>query len=451
MKRLESDVCVVGAGYAGLTAARRLTQGAKSVTVLEARDRVGGRVFTTRTTDGTLIDIGGTWLGVGQDAAHDLAKELSVTTYKTWVKGDSVIFIKGQARRYKGLLPKIGPVALAAIGLGMARLDAMAKKVPLDAPWSAPKAAKWDRLSAGAWVTAHVPRGAGRDLLLATVGGLFTSDPSEVSLLHLLYLIRSANGLNALLSVEGGYEEDMLNGGAGAMADHMAADLGDALQLGTPVRAVTQDDRAIEVEGDGVAVRAQRVIIAIPPALAADIHYAPGLPTDKKLLLARAPAGAAIKTVAVYDEPFWRSDGLSGETVGIDSPVSITLDSCAEDAAVGIMSGYVFGPHARKLGALPEAERHNVVIEEFARRLGPKARSPRHVVQQDWLAEEWTRGGMIARFAPGVLTQFGYTLRQPAGRIHWAGTETATTCHGTIDGAVRSGERAAAEVLAAIA
>ncbi len=450
MERFETDVCVVGAGYAGLTAARRVAQAGKSVTVLEARTRVGGRVFTQCTAAGTLIDIGGTWLGVGQDAAHDLAKELSVTTYPTWVKGDSVIGLNGKAVRYKGLVPKINPVALGSLAFGMARLDAMAKKVPVDAPWDAPRAAAWDRISAGAWIMTRVPRGKGRDLLLTTVRGLMSSDPSEVSLLHVLFLIRSANGLNVLLSVEGGYEEDMMTGGAGAMAETMAADLGDAVHLGVPVRAVTQDAHAIEVEGDGVTVRAQRVVMAIPPALAADVQYAPVLPLDHRFLLERAPAGAVIKTVAVYDEPFWRNDGLSGETVSLDSPISITLDSSPEDACPGLMSGYTMGPAARRLGALPEAERHKIALDEFAARLGPKALSAREVLQLDWTSERWSRGGMISRFAPGVLTQFGYTLREPAGRIHWAGTETATERHGTIDGAIRSGERAAKEIIRAL-
>jgi monoamine oxidase len=293
----------------------------------------------------------------------------------------------------------------------------------------------------------HVPRGVGRDLLLATVNGLLCADPSEVSLLHFLFLVNSAGGLNPLQSVEGGYEEDMMTGGAGAMAATMAEDLGDGLHLSTPVRSITQIDAGVDVTGDGIGVRAQRVIVAIPPALASDIAYDPVLPLDRRFLLERSPAGAVIKTVVVYDEPFWRGDGLSGETVSVESPVSITLDSSTENGVPGLMSAYVMGNHARKMSALPEAERHRIVLEELAKRLGPKARTAVEVRQLDWTSAQWTRGGMITLYAPGVLTQFGKTIREPAGRIHWAGTETATVRHGTIDGAIRSGERAAAEVL----
>ena len=447
VEQLESDVCVVGAGYAGLTAARRLSQAGQSVTVLEARDRVGGRVFTQRTAAGALVDMGGTWLGVGQDAAHDLAKELGVTTFKTWVAGDSIIHFKGKPVRYRGLIPKIGPVAIATLGVGMARIDAMAKKIPLESPWDAPKAAAWDRTSAGAWIMSHVPRGVARDLLLTVVAGLLTCDPSEVSLLHFLYLVRSADGLNPLLSVEGGYEEDMMTGGAGAMAATMAAELGDAVRLSAPVRRVTQDDANVVVEADGLRVRARRLIVAVPPSLANDIDFTPALPADHAHLLERAPAGAVIKTVVVYDEPFWRNDGISGETVSVDSPVNISLDSSTEDAEFGLMSAYVMGPNARRMGALAESERHQIVVRELTNRLGPKASSPLEVIQLDWTTERWSKGGMISHLAPGVLTQFGRTLREPAGRIHFAGTETATLRHGTIDGAIRSGERAAKEVL----
>ena len=290
--------------------------------------------------------MGGTWLGVGQDGRTIWPKMLGVTTYPTYVKGDSVIGRNGKALRYKGLIPKIGPLALASLALGMARLDAMAKKVPVDAPWTrrAPRRGIASAPARGS--CRECLAGAGRDLLLTTVRGLMSSDPSEVSLLHVLFLIRSANGLNVLLSVEGGYEEDMMTGGAGAMAATMAADLGDAgytsaRQCG-PSPKMRRASRS-RPTSDGAR---QRMVMAIPPGLASDVRYAPALPLDHRFLLQRVPAGAVIKTVAIYDEPFWRNDGLSGETVSIDSPISITLDSSSEDGRPGLMSGYAMGPHA---------------------------------------------------------------------------------------------------------
>ncbi len=307
---MDADVCVVGAGYAGLIAARRLQQAGATAIVLEARDRVAGRVWTRPAPDGTPIDIGGTWLGPGQDHAYALAAELGVTTYPTWNEGETVFAGRDAVKRFGGLVPPINPIALASLSLGMARLDAMAKRVPLDEPWTARRAKAWDARSAAQWIdTATVPARDGQGLLAAAVRGLFNCDPAEVSLLHVLYLIRSANGLNHLLSVEGGYQQDRVTGGAQTMADRVAAELGDALLLERPVREITQDGDGVVVRGDGVEVRARRVIVAIPPTLSGHLTYEPQLPVDRALLVQSMPAGSILKVSVMYDEPFWRTDG----------------------------------------------------------------------------------------------------------------------------------------------
>jgi monoamine oxidase len=107
----------------------------------------------------------------------------------------------------------------------------------------------------------------------------------------------------------------------------------------------------------------------------------------------------------------------------------------------------MFGPQAVRASVLDPAERRNMWLRALAVRYGRKALSPKAHLETDWAAEEWTLGGMIAHFAPGVLTNFGHALRKSAGRIHWAGTERATEMHGLMEGAVRSGESAADEVI----
>jgi monoamine oxidase len=250
---LDADVCVVGAGYAGLTAARRVTQAGAAVVVLEARDRVAGRVWTHRSPDGTPIDAGGTWLGPGQDAAYKLAAEMGVTTYPTWAEGANVFVGPDSVKRY-GTAPPINPIAVASLALGMARLDRMAKRVLLDEPWNGRSADAWDARSAGEWINAmgNVPARDARALIGAAIRGLFTCDPSEVSLLHALYLIRSANGFNRLLTIEGGYQQDRVTGGAQTIADRVAVELGDAIRLNTPVREITQSSSGAVVRGDGI-------------------------------------------------------------------------------------------------------------------------------------------------------------------------------------------------------
>ena len=443
----ETDVCIVGAGYAGLTAARRLTGVGKKVTVLEARDRVGGRVWT-QPYDSFRLDFGGTFLGPDQDAVRKLVSEFGLETFATHHEGEKVMAIDGATRRYGGLIPKLGVGAIGSLGVGMARLDAMAKKVPLDAPWADPRSRRWDQQSAGAWLNRHAHVPVGRRLLGATVRGVMCCDPSEVSLLHFLYLIRSAKGLSNLLSTKGGYQQDQLVDGAQSMANAIAEDLGPSLQLQTPARSITRDDAGVRVTADGdVTVRAGHVIVAIPPSLAAQLHFDPPLPTEKAQLLDRMPAGSVLKMLAVYDEAFWRADGLAGETVGADSPIEMTLDGSPPSGRPGIIMGFAFGPYARQLGALSDDERRTTVLAEYARRFGARASNPADYFDHEWANEPWSRGGMMSRWAPGTISQFGRALRKPVGRIHWAGTETATVSHGTIDGAIRSGERAALEVV----
>lgn len=449
MEPIDADVCVVGAGYAGLTAARRLAQGGQHVVVLEARDRVGGRVWTRHSDGGAPLDMGGTFFGPFQDRVLALAKEMDVGLHETNIAGDSILATGGKIRRYRAdKTPRINPAALASFGQAMVRLDRMAKTVPVDAPWDAPKAAKWDAISAGGWLSAtNVPTRAGREMLEATLRALFCTHLSEVSLLDVLFLISSGGGLLRFMSIEGGYQHFQVDGGAQTIVQRMADELGDALHLESPVHAISQSADGVVVRGATVTVRAKRVIVTIPPALASRVQYDPPLPADKALLLHQMPAGTEIKAVVVYDEPFWRKDGLCGASVAIDDPYEVTLDTSPPDGDVGVMALYSAGHKARVLARTSPDERRTVVLDILRRRFGSRSAHPVQMVEENWAEQEWTRGCSMAHFGTGVLTNHGRAIRQPVGRIHFAGTETAGTSHGAIDGAVRSGERVATEVL----
>jgi monoamine oxidase len=447
-EQIDADVCVVGAGYAGLTAARRLTQSGKSVAVLEARDRVGGRIWTQKLSDGTPVDRGGAWLGPKHDAMFGLAREAGVSTYKTWVQGKHLLVDGAKVRRYTGLIPKISPLAIGTIAWAQLKVDRLSKQLPVDAPWDAPHAPEWDARSLADYMQhTGIRTQIARDLYDMAVRGLFTGDLNDVSFLHFLWLVRAHGSINTLFSIENGAQENMVNGGAGSIAQFMAGELGDAVHLGTPVRTITQHDDHVVVGGDGLEVSARRVIVAVPPALALEIGFDPVLPEDRLTLYRNDVGGPESKTLVVYDEPFWRADGYSGQTSEPGSAAEVTLDASPASGSPGVIGVFTFGPVAERMDALDAAERRRLVLAALSSRLGPRAASPSEFIETPWFAEEWTRGCSFAHIRPGFLSRYGHLLREPFARVHWAGTETATVSHGAMDGAARSGERAAAEVL----
>ncbi len=442
------DYCVVGAGFAGLTAALRLKQAGQSVALLEARDRVGGRTFTETRDDGLWIDRGGAWIGPGQDRIYALMDEFNVTSYKQYVEGDAMMFVDGKKYRYQGTVPlSMSPWAVANIGAVFLELTQMCKSIPVEAPWEAPKAHKWDQTTWSKWLDSNTLSKPARELLENAVAGLYTSAASEISLLFVLYQMASAGGPSFVLGVKDAAEDARPVGGMGAIYRAMAAELGDVIHLSQPVRSITQDPHGVTVRSDGMEVRARRVVVAVPIAIAAQISYDPMLPVDRSFLHQRMPSGAVFKIALVYDEPFWRADGLSGQSFGSGSAVNLTIDSCTDSGLPGSLTVITEGREARELGKLTADQRRKVVLAGVAERFGDKGLSPIDYVEQNWTVERYSGGGMISHAPPGVLTEFGPALRVPCDRIHWAGTESSAVMYGFIDGAVRSGERAATEVI----
>lgn len=441
------DCVVVGAGFAGLSAARELTKAGLSTLVLEARERVGGRVYTKELEGGLQVDLGGQWVGPTQEHLLALIAEHGVRTFDTWTKGDNLVVVRGKARRYRGTIPRLDVLSLLNVGWAQWRLERMSKQVPLDAPWRAPRAAQWDARTLGEWLDVHVKRRTARNLLDAGLESVFATNARDMSLLHALFYIHSGKDLDMLLGTEGGAQQTRVEGGMQRVAEKLASGLD--VRLSCPVRRLEQG-QGVTVHHDGGSVRAARVIVALPPKLVAQLSFTPALSGPRAELVSKMPMGAVIKCTAVYERPFWRDLGLSGMCVSDQGPVHVSFDNSPSGAEVGILMGFCEADEARKLGKLSLEARREAAVACFVRAYGEGAQHPIAYTDHVWEDDEWTGGCYGAFMPPGVWTALGPTIREPAGSIHWAGTETATHWSGYIDGAISSGLRAAAEVRAAL-
>lgn len=444
-----ADVVVVGAGFAGLTTARELVAKGRSVIVLEARDRVGGRVLVQPIGDGQVVDVGGQWTGPGQDRILALAGAVGVESFPTYgAEAQHMQYRDGALASYSGPVPDTDPALLTEFVGAIQRLDEMAAEIPTEAPWTAPHAQEWDAQTFQGWMDANLTSDGAKAFMRTVIEAVYAVEPHDVSLLYMLFYARAGGGLMYLTGTEGGAQQDRFDGGAQLVAIKVAAELGERVRLSAPVRRISQDASGVQVESDGLSVRGQRVVVAIPPTLAGRIEYRPAMPTLRDQLTQRTPMGSVIKANAIYDEPFWRLEGLSGRAVSDTGPVRFTFDNSPRSGGPGVLVGFIEGGDARRFSSATEAERRQAVLGCFERYFGPRAAKPREYIERDWSAEEYSRGCYGAVFPAGTLVSCGAALREPVGRIHWAGTETATASVGYMDGAVQSGERAAAEVLA---
>ncbi|WP_345561411.1 flavin monoamine oxidase family protein [Streptomyces plumbiresistens] len=455
------DVAVVGAGLAGLTAARDLVAAGRTVAVLEARDRVGGRVVNLPLGNGGVTEGGGEFIGPTQDRIKALADSLGVATFPTYNTGKNLLYKDGKKTAYAtdGLLGAVPPVDVAGLAnaaIVQASLNDMAKQIPVDAPWTAAKAAEWDRQTFETWLRANAVVPSAKFLLDVACTSIFSAEPRELSLLFVVSYIATAGNasnpgtLERLTETANGAQELRFVGGSQLVPARLAATLGDRLVLSAPVRSIARSGGRYVVTADGTTVTADRVVVAVPPPLAARIAYEPLLPAGRDQLTQRLPMASVGKAIAVYDTPFWRADGLNGQVVSDTGVVSSTFDNSPPDASYGALMGFIEADEMRALDSASEAAVRAAVLKDYVTYFGEKAASPSSFVLQRWNNEAYTRGGPVSIAAPGVLTQYGPALREPVGGIHWAGTETSTYWMGFMDGAVRSGERVAREVLAAL-
>jgi monoamine oxidase len=452
-----ADVCVVGAGLSGLAAARALVAADRSVVVLEARNRVGGRTWNASLGNGNITEIGGQFAGPTQDRILALARAVGVKTFPTYNTGSNVL-IAGGARSLYDAVPGLpnDPDAQQAIAAAL-KLDAPARRVGVAAPWRTKDAGKWDKMTLDDWMRAEVPSAKGRGIFSAPCRAIWGADPSELSMLYVLQYTAAAGNAShpgtflRLITTGGGAQERRFVGGSQVVSERVADRLGKRVVLRAPVRTIAQDADGVRVVADGITVEAREAILAVPPALAARLAYSPALPKGKAALLRALEPGNLTKAEAVYARPFWRDSGLSGQGVADVGPANTIFDNSPPDGSLGVLFGFVGGSSRERWAGLPADQRRTQVLENFVAFTGdPQARTPVDYIEQDWTKERWTRGCPVAHAAPGVLTTYGPWLRRRVGRVHFAGTETADYWLGYMDGAVRAGQRAAREVIAAL-
>ena len=446
--REQPDVAVIGAGIAGLVAARRLAEGGMDVVVLEASDRVGGRTVNEPISEAVETEMGGQWVGPTQDRVLALIAELGLETFPTRTDGHNVIEAGGRLRRYRGTIPKLPPLVLADLAIARFKLGRAMRKVDPAKPWEADGAAELDSRTLGDWIAENTRSRMARDLIALSCKTVWGAEPGELSLLWALSYMAAGGGFEKLLDVEGGAQQDRIAGGSALISERMAAELGERVRTGCPVTSVRWDERGVEIASEGgVALRARTAVLAVPPALLSGISFEPGLPEAHAALAEAWRGGNLIKVTAVYPEPFWRREGLSGEGVATTGSMSITFDNTPPSDSPGALVGFVGGADAPGYAALPEAGRREAALGGFARLFGPEALEAEQFLERDWLAEGWAQGGPVSNLGTGVLARHGRALREPAGPIHFAATEYASIWCGYMDGAVRSGEAAATAIL----
>lgn len=445
------SVVVVGAGLAGLVAATRLADAGCEVTVLEARDRVGGRTHGIEVAPERWVDAGAAYLGERHTELVDLLAELGLKTTPTDMDGASRFLLGVGDETRDGRFPPLNAVALGEM---FDLLDEVTRRVDPEAPWLTPDAERLDRLTAADWAGEYLTHPDAQLFFPLFLGEMMAADPADVSMLHVAFYLRSGGGISYLNAFAGGAQESRVAGGAHQICEQLAADLlrrqPGSVRLGEPVLA-------IEDTGSGVRVRtsygtsatttgsydATAVIVAVPPLLADRIEISPRPAPRATALTGR---GSAVKLHLVYPEPLWRDAGLSGWSVNAGGPLLSTVDDSPAEGGAGVLTGFVTGREAHRYGALAyDAQRAAAVAQ--AARVFPELPAPLDFHLTDWVNQDYSRGCYAALFGPGDWLALGPTLTTPTGRIHWAGTETSLEFFGLMEGAIRSGHRAAAEVI----
>lgn len=444
-----TSVVVVGGGYAGLAAALTLQDEGADVVLLEASERIGGRSYSAMLADGTVADHGGQWVGPTQRHLLDLAARFGVETFPTHTAGANIeLWHDGTVRHFKISGPEGGP-GMEEYERATARIDALAHTVDLEDPSRTPNAEILDSETTHSYFNRTVADPDARERLALAIQGVWTVEPRDISVLHMLFYVASAGGFEQLMEAEGCAQDSRFVGGAQEAAIRVAEHLADRVFLNAEVHRIAHTDHEVTLSTSRGDIVAERVVFALPPSSAVRVRFDPALPASRAKWWAKSPMGDVAKIHVTYPEPFWRERGLSGEaSVYGDPAVGVVFDNSPADASTGVLVCFVYADRLRAWAALGDNERRGEVVGLLVRLFGDDAADPDHYVEKNWTEDLFAGGGYAANPTPGTWIEHGTQgWRQPVGRLHWAGAETASEWNGYMDGAISSGYRAAREVL----
>jgi monoamine oxidase len=441
------DSIVIGAGFAGLTSTQKLIQAGKNVILLEANDRVGGRVLTKKFDDGTYLDLGAAWVGANQNRLYSLSRQFNTDIFPTYNKGKSKIHIHNEIKSYDGIIPPVSILSLLSLNNAIKKINKLSQCIDLENPWNTVNASDFDNMTLDTWMKNQIWVEDARTLFQIAIESIFAANPAEISFLHALFYIKSGQNLTTLMNIENGAQQNRFVGGMQPIAEKLATTFKENIRLNSVVYRIEQYDDHIKVFGKDFAFETKNVIVALPPHLAAKITYNPMLPANREQLTQRLPMGQVWKAYAVYDKPFWRELGFNGLTSSDSKFPTVTFDNSPSDGSKGILVGLILADRAKLFSNLDFNARKKSILDHFSFLFGKQASSPLLYYDHSWINEPFAGGCYASVFPTHVWTSLGHSLRKPIGNIHWAGTETATEWAGYVEGAIQSGERAALEII----
>jgi monoamine oxidase len=447
---MDYDAIIIGAGLSGLQAAKTLSQQGKTVLILEAKERVGGRVWTIPTNDNEHLDVGGQWVAKSHQKMQELLREYAIGTFPTYIHGYSLISFHHTVKKYRAI-PPIPLKSLWALFKLMTRFERLARKIILPTPWETQQSRELDAITVKDWIYSKSDSPLVIAMFTAMLEALFCCDLDSTSMFQALIAVKSSGSLNFMLGNKNGAQEERIQGGAQNVCDAIMNSISATIRFHSPVTQIHQHHDYVEVCSNETRYTAKKVIVSIPLPSAKEINFYPHLPLAKQALVDAMFMASVIKYQFVYETPFWRASGNhSGMALSLDGFVSGTFDNSLPNSPKGIMVAFVHANHAKELLEQSQERRITIVKNELSLLFGKDALKPITINEHTYMTDKWIKGCYAGVFPPQILSHYGSELRTPFQHIHWTGTETSVHFMGYMEGAVLSGERAANEVLSSI-